>query len=77
MTSAIVTSRGRVTIPKIVRDKLRLKAGDRVEFDLQDDGTVLMVSATVDLADLWGFLPAPEKSVSIADVNRAIRNRPQ
>ncbi len=77
MTIATITSQGRVTITKIVRDKLRLKAGDHVKFFLQDEGTALMVPATIHLADLWGVLPAPEKSVSIENMNRAIRDRPK
>ena len=62
-------------MPKIIREGLRLKPGDRVEFVLQEDGTALMMPATVRLADLWGILPAPEKPVSVEEMNRAIRER--
>ncbi|MAG95758.1 MAG: AbrB/MazE/SpoVT family DNA-binding domain-containing protein [Alphaproteobacteria bacterium] len=59
MTVATTTSQGRVTIPRVVRDKLRLKAGDHVKFFLQDEGTALMVPATIYLAYFWGVLSAP------------------
>ena len=75
MASATITSKGQTTVPKVIRDGLRLKPGDRVEFVLLDDGTALMVPATVLLTDLWDVLPAPKKSVSIDDMNRAIRER--
>jgi len=35
-----VTSKGQVTIPKRIRDKLGLSAGTKVEFILAEDGTL-------------------------------------
>ena len=35
-----VTSKGQVTIPKHIRDKLGLSAGTEVEFILEEDGTL-------------------------------------
>jgi AbrB family looped-hinge helix DNA binding protein len=32
MASATLTSKGRVTLPKTVRDRLGAEAGDRIEF---------------------------------------------
>jgi len=40
MESAI-TVKGKVTIPKAVRDYLRLKPGDRIKFFLHPDGAVV------------------------------------
>jgi AbrB family looped-hinge helix DNA binding protein len=37
MVSAKVTSKGQITIPKAVRDRLGLDPGDEVEF-IEDDG---------------------------------------
>ncbi len=73
MPAATITSKGQTTIPKSVRERLRLKAGDRVEFVVQDDGTALMVPSTVRVADLEGILPAPKQAVSVEAMNRAIR----
>jgi AbrB family looped-hinge helix DNA binding protein len=75
MPTATITSKGQTTIPKAVRTRLQLKAGDRVEFLVQDDGTALMVPATVRVVDLEGILPAPDKPVSVEEMNRAIRKR--
>ena len=37
---ATVTSKGQVTIPKRIRDRLGLDAGTEVEFTLEEDGTI-------------------------------------
>lgn len=37
---ATVTSKGQVTIPKRIREALGLDSGTRVEFVLEDDGSV-------------------------------------
>lgn len=42
MESAI-TSKGQATIPKAIRDHLRLKPGDRVKFFVHPDGTVVLL----------------------------------
>jgi AbrB family looped-hinge helix DNA binding protein len=42
MDSAI-TSKGQATIPKAIRDHLRLKPGDRVKFFLHPDGSVVLL----------------------------------
>ena len=40
MTSTI-SSKGQITVPKAVRDKLGLRTGARVEFELTSDGVLL------------------------------------
>jgi len=43
--STTVTSKGQVTIPKPVRDRLNIKPGNSVDFVLADDGSVVLVKA--------------------------------
>ena len=38
-----VTSKGQVTIPKRVRDRLAIEPGSRVEFELTPDGQVVLI----------------------------------
>jgi antitoxin PrlF len=38
-----ITSKGQVTIPKPLRDDLRLEPGSSVEFELAEDGRVFLV----------------------------------
>lgn len=75
MALATLTSKGQTTIPKRVRERLGLKAGDRLDFVVQDDGTVLMVPATLRAADLIGCLPPPKRVATLDDMERAIRRR--
>ncbi len=75
MATATITSKGQTTIPKTVRQRLRLKAGDRVEFVVRDDGTALMVPATIRVTDLEGILSPGRKPVTVAAMNAAIRKR--
>ena len=42
-----VTRKGQVTIPKRVRDHLGLEPGSVVEFDLADDGRIVLVKAGI------------------------------
>lgn len=40
-----VTRKGQVTIPKPVRDRLNLKPGNAVEFELAEDGRIVLIKA--------------------------------
>ena len=75
MSTAVLTSKGQTTIPKDVRDYLGLRPGDRIEFVLTEDKTVLLKPATRPVTDLKGFLPKPTKPVTIEQMNAAIRKR--
>ena len=47
-----LTRKGQVTVPREIRDRLGLKAGDKLTFTLLSDGTVIMRAKTKQLADL-------------------------
>ncbi|MBU0622764.1 MAG: type II toxin-antitoxin system PrlF family antitoxin [Gammaproteobacteria bacterium] len=55
-TDATLTSKGQTTIPKEIRDSLRMKAGDRMTFTLMPDATVVMRVKSKSLGDLAGAL---------------------
>jgi AbrB family looped-hinge helix DNA binding protein len=75
MPTAIVTSKGQITIPKAVRDALGVEAGDRVEFVEREKGVYTVVAATRDIRDLKGLVPPPPSPVSVEDMKRAVRRR--
>ena len=72
MATAVVTSKGQITIPKAVRERLGVDAGDRVEFVETENGVFTLVAATRDVKELKGIVPKPAKPVSIEDMNRTI-----
>jgi antitoxin PrlF len=74
MSTSTVTSKGQTTIPKDVRDRLHVQAGDRIEFVIQD-GAVVIRAANRKISDLRGFLPKPKKAVTLKQMDAAIRKR--
>ena len=75
MTTTTLTSKGQLTLPKAIRDRLRLRVGDRLEVTLREDGVILMEPVTVDVSQLKGILPAPASPVSLEAMEEAIRQR--
>ncbi|MGH3559185.1 MAG: AbrB/MazE/SpoVT family DNA-binding domain-containing protein [Mycobacterium sp.] len=73
-TAATVTSKGQVTIPKVVRDALGINAGDEVIFRVEGDRAVL--ARTPDLLALAGTVrvPAAKRNVVWDDVIRRTRS---
>lgn len=71
MTVATITSKGQVTIPKGVRAMLGIKAGDRIDFVMRGDGTVVVRPCVTDLDDVHGML-VTSKKVSIEEMDKAI-----
>lgn len=58
MAIATMTSKGQLTVPKTVRQELRLEPGDKVEFTLGPNGKAYMVKQrTHSIADIYRLLP--------------------
>jgi antitoxin PrlF len=75
MTTAIVSSKGQITIPLAVRQKLGVSTGDRVEFIELSDGQFALVPAVADVRTLRGIVPKPRRPVSIDDMRRIVARR--
>lgn len=56
--SARITSKGQITIPKPVREALKLGEGDRVVFRVIE-GERAILARTPDLLELGGSVPVP------------------
>jgi antitoxin PrlF len=69
---ALITSKGQITLPKEVRDRLSLKPGDAVEF-IEDGGRTWVKPRTLRAIDLAGILHRPGmKAVTVEDMEDAI-----
>lgn len=69
---ATLTSKGQVTVPKKVRDELRLHAGDQLDFITRDDGHIEVIPRRADMRELKGMLPRPRRTLSLEEMERAI-----
>jgi antitoxin PrlF len=70
---ATITSKGQTTIPKNIRDFLRLKPGDRVWFSVHD-GKVVMRARNRPVTDLKFLLPPPPKGAkTLEEMQEGIR----
>lgn len=56
MIKATLTSKGQVTVPKDVRERLGLKSGDRLVFEFEEGSLRLRVEHRRPLAELKGSL---------------------
>ncbi|NCD35102.1 MAG: AbrB/MazE/SpoVT family DNA-binding domain-containing protein [Spartobacteria bacterium] len=76
MTTSTISSKGRTVIPSDVRDVLGLHSGDKVDFVIQENGSVLLKPATQDISKLKGILHKPDrKPVSLDAMKQAIKYR--
>lgn len=69
---AVIDSKGRITLPAKLRAALGVRAGDRVEFVLLEEGRVELLACTQPVTALKGCIAKPKKPVGIDDMNAAI-----
>lgn len=72
MPSATMSSNGRITVPKAIREALGLRPGDQLAFQIREDGTVVVQPKTIDIMSLAGTMRSAVKGVSIEDMDAAI-----
>ena len=76
MPTATLSSKGQITIPKTIRERLHLHAGDRILFILERDGMVTMRPATKDLSALKGLLKKPgRETLPVEKMQQAIMDQ--
>ena len=71
MVSSTLTSKGRITIPREVRDRLGLRKGDRVVFQFDEHGNLLLRQETQSpLGRLPGLLKhlAKDRPVTVEEM---------
>ena len=74
---ATLTSKAQITLPKGIRELLKLEAGDKVDFTPQPDGRITVAKATrsshASFVALRGLLPQPKRAYSVEEMRRAVQ----
>lgn len=73
MTQAKVTSKGQITIPKMVRDALGIHEGDSVLFRVEGERAVLLPVHRKSQHELHGALPATRPFPGRGEIRRHVK----
>jgi antitoxin PrlF len=70
MSVSTLTSKGQMTLPKEIREKLGLKAKDQLHLTLLADGTIIMRAKKRSVSELYGVLYKPgRRPVPVSKMN--------
>ena len=75
MPKVFLTSKGRITVPKEVRQALGVEAGDRLEFVDTGKGVFEVVAASRDVRELKRMIDRPHRPVSVEGMRRVVARR--
>lgn len=67
-----MTGKGQVTLPKEVRERLRLHEGDTVRFAIEDGERIIVERAGLSIRDSFGILGKPPRSLTLHEMDEAI-----
>lgn len=70
---ATVTSKGQITLPKEVRERLNVGKGGKVRFTFEDGERIILARAELSVRDLFGILGKPRRSATLEQMDEAIR----
>jgi antitoxin PrlF len=70
---AAVTSKGQITLPRQVRERLSLRAGGKVRFTAEDGDRIIVTRGGAGLSDLFGMLGRPPRSSTLEEMDKAVR----
>ncbi len=69
-----VTRKGQVTIPQVVRERLQISYGDKVEFAFNEQGQVILKPIKTDLDLLYGVLEKERPALELENQRKAARD---
>ena len=77
MLNSVITSKGQVTIPKKIREFLKVRTSDKIIFTTIEAGKVLITTRQISASALFGMLKhrKPARPVSLNEMDSAIRKR--
>jgi AbrB family looped-hinge helix DNA binding protein len=77
MITSTVSSKGQLTIPKVIREFLKVGKSDKIIFIPLEDGKVMITNKQIPASELFGMLKhrKPKKPVSIEEMESKILKR--
>ncbi len=76
MSTATMTTKGQVTIPKKIREALSLKAGDKIEIIVTENKEAIIRPISKSVEEVFGMLyNVDQKTISVDEMNQAISQR--
>ena len=76
MSQATLTTKGQVTIPKAVRKQLDLKAGDRIDFIVNDLGEAVIRRVSRSTEEVRGMLAHRARTpLTVEQMDEAVRQQ--
>ena len=78
IVEATVTSKGQVTLPKELRNRLGIQRGSKIRFSISDGVPVTVEPVLHDLEDLWKMADEgarPQRVMSFEEMNAAKSRR--
>ena len=74
MASSTVTSKGQITIPKKIREQLSIRTGDKVDFSIEQDGSVKMLPIGKRVSEVFGaFHSKATERLSDDEIKRRLK----
>ena len=76
MALATITSKGQVTIPKDIRESLKLHSGDKIEILVTKNGEAIIKPVSRKVDEVFCKLYSPgRKAVSVESIKKIIQER--
>lgn len=72
MSTSTLTSKGQVTVPKEIRDRLGLRPGHQLSFEIEPDGRLTVRVKTVELGSLAGILRRRGRKRTLREIEQGI-----
>ena len=74
MALSTITSKGQITIPKKIREQLHLRTGDKLDFRVEDDGSLRAYPIAEKVSEAFGFFAhKAAKPQSVPSIQRGLR----
>jgi len=65
-----IDEKGRIVIPKEIREKLNLKEGSKVEINLEKDGKIIISVKRLSVDNIYGI--AGKESIKIEEIEESL-----